>query len=53
MLVAQDEQFTLFISCVRQGRYYDNSKQRMDGAVAFHGSQNSGEGTCDFENSWV
>jgi hypothetical protein len=53
LLVAQDEQFTLFINRVRQGRYYDNSKQRMDGTFAFHGSQDSGEGTCDFENSWV
>lgn len=53
LLVAQDEQFTLFINRVRQGRYFDNSKQRMDGTFAFHGSQDSGEGTCDFENSWV
>lgn len=53
VLVAQDEQFTLFINRIRQGRYYDNSKQRMDGTFAFQGSQDSGEGTCDFENSWV
>jgi hypothetical protein len=53
VLVAQDEQFTLFINNVRQGRYYDNSKQRTQGTFAFHGGQDSGDGTCNFENSWV
>ena len=53
VLVAQEEEFTLYINRVRQGRYFDNSKQRMDGSFAFHGAQDSGEGTCNFENSWV
>ena len=53
VLVAQDEQFTLYLNRVRQGRYFDNSKQRMDGSFAFYGAQDSGEGTCNFENSWV
>ncbi|HJS19735.1 MAG TPA: hypothetical protein VJ785_13390 [Anaerolineales bacterium] len=53
VLVAQDEQFTLYINNVRQGRYFDSSKQRTEGVFAFHGAQDSGEGTCNFENSWV
>lgn len=53
VLVAQEEQFTLFINGVRQGRFFDYSKQRMEGLFAFNGWQDSGEGTCDFENSWV
>ena len=53
VLIAQDEKFTLFINGDRQGRYFDYSKQRMDGAFAFNGSQDSGKGSCKFENSWV
>jgi hypothetical protein len=53
VLVAQDEQFNLYINGIHQGRYFDYSKQRMDGNFAFSGSQDSGEGTCKFENSWV
>ena len=53
LLVVQDEQFTLYLNHVRQGSYYDYSKQRMDGSMAFLGLQQSGRGSCDFENSWV
>jgi len=53
VLIAQDEKFTLFINGDSQGRYFDYSKQRMDGAFAFNGSQDSGKGSCKFENSWV
>ncbi len=53
LLVVQDEQFTLYLNRVRQGRYYDYSKQRMDGSMAFLGLQQSGRGSCEFENSWV
>lgn len=53
MLVAQDEQFTLYINHVRQGRYFDNSKQRSDGSFAFFALQDSGKGSCEFENSWI
>ena len=52
-LVAQDEQFTVYINGTRQGRYFDNSKQRSDGFFAFEGSQESGKGTCEFANSWI
>ena len=53
ILIAQDEQFTLYINGVRQGRYFDYSKQRTEGNFAFSGSQDSGDGTCNFQNSWV
>ncbi len=53
VLIAQDEQFNLYINHARQGRYFDYSKQRMDGAFAFNGSQDSGKGSCKFENSWI
>ena len=53
VLIAQDEKFTLFINGDNQGSYFDYSKQIMDGAFAFNGSQDSGKGSCKFENSWV
>ncbi len=53
LLVAQDEQFTVYINKVRQGRFYDNSKQRIEGSFAFLGYQDSGKGSCKFENSWI
>lgn len=53
VLIAQDEQFNLYLNNVRQGRYFDYSKQRMDGSFAFLGIQQSGEGSCEFKNSWV
>ncbi len=53
ILVAQDEEFTLYINGVRQGRYFDNSKQRLDGSFAFLGIQDSGKGSCTYENSWI
>ncbi len=53
ILVAQDEEFTLYINRVRQGRYFDTSKQRSDGLFAFFALQDSGKGSCEFENSWI
>jgi len=53
VLVAQDEQFTVYINGQRQGRYFDNSKQRMEGLFAFLAWQESGTGNCTFKNSWV
>lgn len=53
LLAAQGEQFTLYINGKRQGAYYDWSKQRTEGTIGFVGLQQSGEGTCKFENSWV
>lgn len=53
ILIAQDEQFNLYLNKVSQGRYFDYSKQRMDGSFAFLGLQQSGDGSCKFENSWI
>jgi hypothetical protein len=53
LLVAQDDKFTIYLNGVRQGRYFDYSKQRMDGSFGFLGYQDSGKGNCEFENSWI
>jgi len=53
MLVAQDDHFTLYLNRVRQGTYYDYSKQRSDGSFGFLGGQESGDGKCEYEKSWV
>ncbi|MEP7133945.1 MAG: hypothetical protein ABI904_03335 [Chloroflexota bacterium] len=53
IIVAQANEFTIYINHVREGRFYDNSKQRSDGAFGFFGSQESGKGTCEVENAWV
>ncbi len=53
ILVVQDDHFTLYLNKVRQGTYYDYSKQRTEGGMGFLGIQQSGKGNCKFENSWV
>ena len=53
LIIAQDEQFTVYLNGVRQGNFFDNSKQRTEGHIAFLGFQDSGKGSCKFENSWV
>lgn len=53
IIVAQDNKFTVYINRVEEGSYFDSSKQRSDGALGFFGAQDSGKGTCEFENAWV
>ena len=53
ILVVQDDHFTLYLNKARQGTYYDYSKQRAEGYFGFLGMQQSGQGSCEFENSWV
>ena len=53
VLVARDDQFNLYINQNREGRFFDYSKQRTQGSFAFLGFQDSGDGSCEFENSWV
>jgi len=53
IIVAQDNEFTVYINRTREGRYYDNSKQISQGSLGFFGWQDSGKGTCEFENAWV
>lgn len=53
VLIARDEQFNIYLNKVSQGRYFDYSKQRMEGSFAFTALQDSGDGSCEFENSWI
>jgi hypothetical protein len=53
VLVGQDEKFTVYINRARQGRYFDYSKQRQEGFFAFMGFQDSGTGSCKFDDSWI
>ena len=53
VLVANAGEFTIFINGVRQGRYFDYSEQSKEGAFAILGSQDSGEGSCEYENTYV
>jgi hypothetical protein len=53
IVVAQDERFTVYINGQRQGDFYDSSKQRVDGLLAFLAWQDSGKGSCSFEDSWL
>lgn len=53
ILIARGEQFNMYLNQVSQGRYFDYSKQRLQGSFAFLALQDSGEGSCEFENSWI
>jgi hypothetical protein len=53
VLAVQDDHFTLYLNNARQGTYYDYSKQRAEGSFGFLAIQQSGRGSCEFENSWV
>jgi hypothetical protein len=55
ILIAQNEQFTVFVNGEKQGQFYDSSKQQMDGLLAFLAWQDSGKGSCKFNNSslWI
>jgi hypothetical protein len=53
ILAVEDDHFTLYLNKARQGTYYDYSKQRAQGSFGFLGAQQSGDGNCKFENSWI
>ncbi len=53
ILIAEGEKFTLYINEERIGSFYDYSKRRLDGYMAFTAWQESGASTCEFEHSWV
>lgn len=53
VVVAQDNEFNVYFNGVDQGRYFDNSKQRSEGQLGFMAWQESGKGSCEFENSWI
>jgi hypothetical protein len=53
MIVAKDDQFIVYINGLREGRFFDYSKQSLEGTFGFLAGQDSGKGKCEFENSWV
>lgn len=53
VLIANGGEFTVFINGVRQGKYFDNSKQMEEGSFAVLGTQESGEGSCEYKNTYV
>ncbi|HKY54136.1 MAG TPA: hypothetical protein VJM08_07525 [Anaerolineales bacterium] len=53
VIVARDDQFNLYLNQNHEGRFFDYSKQRTQGSFAFLAFQDSGKGSCEFENSWV
>jgi len=53
ILAVQDDNFTVYINNIRQGKYFDFSKQRTEGIFGVVGWQDSGQGNCEYKNSWV
>jgi hypothetical protein len=53
LLAAQNEEFTLYINGQRMGRYYDFGKQLIQGSFGFVAGQDSGTGSCKYENTWI
>lgn len=53
VLIVQNEQFTVLINGRRQGPFFDSGKLRQEGSLAFLAWQDSGQGSCRFENSWL
>ena len=52
-LAANGNEFKVFINDTFIGRYYDYSSKLTQGSFAFIASQESGDTTCTFDNSWV
>jgi hypothetical protein len=53
VLAAQDNTFTVYFNGTKEGSYIDNSSQRAEGHFGFMAWQESGKGSCKFENSWI
>ena len=53
VIVARDDEFKVFINGTSQGRYFDYSKQQLQGSFAALASQDSGKGKCEYENTFV
>jgi hypothetical protein len=53
VIVVREEEFIIFINGIRQGRFFDYSKQSMEGGFAVLGNQDSGKGSCEFDNTFV
>lgn len=53
LIVVRDDEFKVFINGTSQGRYFDYSKQQLEGGFAALASQDSGEGKCEYENTFI
>lgn len=52
-IVVRDEEFIVYINGARQGRFFDYSKQNPSGLFAAMAFQDSGKGSCEYENTYV
>ncbi len=53
LIIAEGNKFTIYANDTRLGTFYDDSKKLSKGRFAFTSSQDTGESTCTFENTWV
>ncbi|MCC6500317.1 MAG: hypothetical protein IT313_08640 [Anaerolineales bacterium] len=53
VLMAQGNKFTVYFNSENQGSYLDYKEQRSEGQFGFMAWQESGKGSCKFENSWI
>jgi hypothetical protein len=53
ILIAEADKFTLYINGQRIGSFYDFDKTRTEGYFAISAAQQSGRGTCRFDNTQI
>lgn len=53
VIIVREDEFRVFINGTSQGRYFDYSKQQLEGSFAALATQDSGEGKCEYENMFV
>jgi hypothetical protein len=53
LMLFEGNKFTVYANDTRLGTFYDDSKKLSKGRFAFIASQDAGESTCTFENTWV
>lgn len=53
VVIAEGNKFTVYVNDARLGSFYDDGKRRDEGRFAYVSSQDAGEATCKFENTWI
>jgi hypothetical protein len=53
ILIAEQDQFTVYFNDTRAGSFYDYSKNMLEGYFAFAAWQESGQSSCTFTDTWV
>jgi hypothetical protein len=53
LVMANDNEFTVYINGIRQGRYFDDSRKLSEGKFAVYASQDGNETTCTFDKTWI